>query len=214
MPSPTARQSAGNADTDDPPPTVRLSVVTLGIPFFTHLLGLAATWAALKQLQILWICDEVLGPEQPENPVNGTLSMFGPPLHLLDRCDAPEVQATASAWFTALSLCYNVPSLVLVPIFGYYLDRWSRKKIILVAMSFSSGLPESGERPLRRVMGPDCRIKVLRNLTWDLMRLMTRSGGLSRVSICGSGGQHADADPCSQLSTLFRCWSSQSTTLR
>lgn len=121
---------------DDPPPAVRLSAVTLGIPFFTHLLGLAATWAALKQLQILWICDEVLGPEVPEPglPVNVT----GAPIRLLDRCDAPEVQATASAWFTALSLCYNVPSLVLVPIFGYFLDRWSRKRIILVAMSFSS----------------------------------------------------------------------------
>ncbi|KAI9015424.1 major facilitator superfamily domain-containing protein [Hyaloraphidium curvatum] len=130
-----------SAPADDPPPRVRMSAVTLGIPFFTHLLGLGATWACLKQLQILWICDEVLGPEPGANSTlpgsNATLAAGGHPIFPYDRCDAPEVQATASAWFTVLSLCYNVPSLVLVPLFGYFIDRWSRKNIILLAMAFS-----------------------------------------------------------------------------
>ncbi|KAJ3304909.1 hypothetical protein HDU93_006342, partial [Gonapodya sp. JEL0774] len=52
------------------------------------------------------------------------------PEPLVDPCNSPAVQALSSHWLVLLSLCFNIPTAIVAPVYGYLSDRGWRKGVM------------------------------------------------------------------------------------
>jgi MFS family permease len=149
----THLDDAGEATHDDGVPTCfgygprrKPSVWYLAPPLFLFVLGGLMVFAPASQLMLSWVCD-YMEMRNVTTPVNTTMTpimltrlphVLHPhyPTHVWedgdDKCNNPNVQATASLWFMVLGVCGSIPSLFAVPLYGVLSDRIGRKTIMLL----------------------------------------------------------------------------------